>query len=184
MTASDGSPPRYSFGVPRELVHKRAVEQVLLTHAEALDAPGAARVRGQLPRAHAFFNDTTAPHYDLALWVELCRQAAILIAHRFLEAPLGHTFVFSRFDLSLDSPCLAVADTVVEAELDLSITRTKRRADGSPAAYSVDVALQADGVRRGAASGSAMVLPPRLRLRRSDPRSSAGRIRATSSLPR
>ena len=79
---------------PRSLVHKRSLENVLLTDAQAC---GDDRFicAGRVPTAHRFFNDAgRTPRTDILFYTELGRQASLAASHRFLGVSPDDVFVF------------------------------------------------------------------------------------------
>ena len=72
--------------VPRELVHKAAMHEVLLADSRQVDDYECVCV-GQLPRAHSFHNDSTRGYHDPLTVLEAVRQAGVLFAHRHLGVP-------------------------------------------------------------------------------------------------
>ncbi|WP_406327074.1 AfsA-related hotdog domain-containing protein [Streptomyces sp. NBC_00203] len=116
--------------VPKQLVHKRAVEQVLTTAV----ARAGDRLLGsaQLPRLHRHYNDTTVPYFDLLLVGEAARQTVEAIVHELLEVPLDSRFVLSDLRIEFTDP-EAVRIPRVPADLlvELHVARLRRRRDGS-----------------------------------------------------
>jgi hypothetical protein len=51
----------YSHTIPRELVHKRSVSEVLVTSVRV--QPGSWTCHAQLPRLHSFHSDTTGAQH-------------------------------------------------------------------------------------------------------------------------
>jgi hypothetical protein len=86
--------------VPRDLVHKAAVEQVLVTDFARLGESEFA-CAGQAPRAHAYFNDTLGDTYDTMMLLESGRQAFIRAVHEMLGVPRTTQFAFSELDMSV-----------------------------------------------------------------------------------
>src|SRR4030095_1296374 len=79
-----GSQLSFEQTVPRALVHKRSLENVLLTEVRSC---GANRYvcAGHIPTAHRFFNDAgRTPQKDVLFYTELGRQASLAISHTFL----------------------------------------------------------------------------------------------------
>jgi 2-oxo-3-(phosphooxy)propyl 3-oxoalkanoate synthase len=82
--------------VPRSLVHKRSIENVLLTEVR-----GAGDDRficaGRIPTAHRFFNDAgRRPQKDILFYTELGRQASLAICHAFLGVAMDEVFIFQQ----------------------------------------------------------------------------------------
>ncbi|GGS89146.1 ScbA/BarX family gamma-butyrolactone biosynthesis protein [Streptomyces griseoviridis] len=119
--------PALTTTVPRELVHRASVAEVLLTGWDRVD-DARFTVTAQLPRQHGFHVSVGGCH-DPLLITETVRQAGLLLAHAELGVPLEHQFLM--WDLS--------ADVVPEA----------LRVGGAPASLDIDVACE-DVKRRGA----------------------------------
>ncbi|MDQ3790193.1 MAG: hypothetical protein M3422_23490 [Actinomycetota bacterium] len=82
--------------VPRAMVHRHAVSEVFLTDSARL-SDSAYLVAAHLPTTHSFFGDVPDPGYaDPQFFVEVSRQACVLLAHRYYGVPRGHGFVFRR----------------------------------------------------------------------------------------
>lgn len=81
----------------RQLVHKAAVEQVLLTDARQLGDREFV-LGAQLPRSHAYYSDSVLDVYDQLLVLEIGRQGAVVAAHEFLGVPHDSQFIFSDIE--------------------------------------------------------------------------------------
>lgn len=96
MTVAIDTKLDFDRTLPRALVHKVGIEQILLTGY----APAADRemlLAAQLPRSHGLYceNMIEAGNYDLAALVEICRQACFVVAHTQFDVPLeGNRYQF------------------------------------------------------------------------------------------
>lgn len=118
----------FSQTVARELVHRAAVAEVLLTSAVRLDDDNF-HVAAQIPRHHAFYGESRAPRgtNDPMLLLEASRQACILIAHNFCAVPFGQYFIMRGLEFEVtDRAGLAVGTTPADTLLDCRITRRFR----------------------------------------------------------
>ncbi|MFD9596584.1 ScbA/BarX family gamma-butyrolactone biosynthesis protein [Kitasatospora sp. NPDC059973] len=106
-----GSTMTAATTVPKELVHKRAAEEVLLTGWETT-GPDAYRVTARWPRDRA-----DSGLYDPMLLVETVRQSFPLLSHAAFDVPLGHHLVWDRFSFAL-VPELLLADRPAERDGD------------------------------------------------------------------
>src|SRR5438093_7524853 len=82
--------------VPRSLVHKHSIENVLLTEIRSC---GNERFvcAARIPTAHRFFNDAgRTPHKDILFYTELGRQASLAISHTFLGVSREDAFIFEQ----------------------------------------------------------------------------------------
>jgi 2-oxo-3-(phosphooxy)propyl 3-oxoalkanoate synthase len=87
--------------VPRALVHKRSLENVLLTEVGAC-AEDRFYCAGRVPAAHRFFNDAgRSPHTDILFFTELGRQASLAISHQFLRVGPDDVIVFEGSEATL-----------------------------------------------------------------------------------
>jgi hypothetical protein len=87
--------------VPRSLVHKRSLENVLLTEISAY-ADDQFICAGRVPTAHRFFNDAgRTPHTDILFYTELGRQASLAVSHQFLDVSKDDVFIFEGSHASL-----------------------------------------------------------------------------------
>jgi hypothetical protein len=122
--------------VPRELVHKAAISEVLLADSRQV-GDYACECVGQLPRNHSFHNDSTSGHHDPLTVLEAVRQAGVLIAHRHLGVPEGRQFIFGQIELAID---------------DLGALSAR----GHPPALHLAMAFDDPKVRRGELVGGSM----------------------------
>jgi 2-oxo-3-(phosphooxy)propyl 3-oxoalkanoate synthase len=106
MTADELSPPRsalrFAATVPRAEVHKRAIEEVLLTDSEAV-GERAFVCAAQLPQSHRTYVPAGSRHHDLLLLLEVVRQATILGGHRHLGIPADRQFLMRQLELVIDA---------------------------------------------------------------------------------
>src|SRR5204862_204478 len=78
-----GAGLKFDNTVPRSLVHKLAVEEVLICDYKQIAADDYA-FAAQLPRCHSYLSDVCVPYYDIINLGEALRQAALLLGHTFL----------------------------------------------------------------------------------------------------
>jgi 3-hydroxymyristoyl/3-hydroxydecanoyl-(acyl carrier protein) dehydratase len=118
--------------VPRSLVHKRSLENVLLTEISAC-AEDRFLCAGRVPTAHRFFNDRgRTPHADILFYTELGRQASLAISHAFLNVSRDDAFIFEGSDAALaEGAWIAARDSSLDAVVILIKAReiTRRRND-------------------------------------------------------
>src|SRR5215213_4746300 len=80
--------------IPRAWVHKRSLDNVLLTEVRAC-AGDEFICAGRLPTAHCFFNDIgRTPHNDILFYTEIGRQASLAVSHAFLDVSTDDVFIF------------------------------------------------------------------------------------------
>jgi 2-oxo-3-(phosphooxy)propyl 3-oxoalkanoate synthase len=92
----------YTTTVPRHLVHRRAVAEVILTDYTAGSGP-LHEVAVQLPLSHRIF-DTTSGHHDILGVAEAFRQSVVLLCHSSYGIPLHYRFLMEKFDVELLEP--------------------------------------------------------------------------------
>src|SRR5437763_5686005 len=122
--------------VPRQLVHKAAMSEVLLSDSRQLD-DYECEAAGQLPRNHSFHNDSSSGYHDPLTVLEAVRQAGVLIAHRHLGVPKGRQFIFGQIEVVVD-------------DLDALSAR------GNPPTLHLAMAFDQPKVRRGELVGGTM----------------------------
>ncbi|MDH6576300.1 ScbA/BarX family gamma-butyrolactone biosynthesis protein [Kitasatospora sp. MAP5-34] len=145
-------PAQFTTTVPKELVHRAAVAEVLLTRWLRHDASHFS-ASAQWPRGHSFFKSPDGVHYDSMLVAETIRQVSTLIAHAEFDVPLTSHSLMGDLDYTADLDLLKVGGT--PADLELSVTCTEiRRTGGQVSKIRFDVVFFRDG--RQAASGSAV----------------------------
>ncbi|MFJ3516437.1 ScbA/BarX family gamma-butyrolactone biosynthesis protein [Streptomyces sp. NPDC090131] len=89
----------FDRGVPRTLVHKTAVSEVLLTDAVRTGVDRYT-VAAQWPHHHVLFDSGLSPSgtADPLLLVETVRQAGIYLSHVYYNVPRNHPFVLTSLD--------------------------------------------------------------------------------------
>ena len=117
--------------VPRSLVHKRSLENVLLTEIRSF-GEDRFMCAGRLPTAHRFFNDSRrTPRKDILFYTEFGRQASLAISHAFLNVATDQVFIFEGSAAALKPPAwrpapASQADSVVT---DVRVIETEKRRD-------------------------------------------------------
>ena len=91
--------------LPRWLVHRAAIAEVLLTDAQRRE-DDSYHLAAQLPRAHAFYGDTLGPRtsYDPMLLLEVARQGIFVLGHRFFGVPEGYQFILRTVEFDVLDP--------------------------------------------------------------------------------
>lgn len=115
--------------VPRSWVHKRSIENVLVTE---IRAAGENRFlcAGRIPTAHGFFNGAgRTPRTDILFYTELGRQASLAISHAFLGVTSEDTFIFEGSEAAITAAAWratpgAAGDLVL---VEVSVTDATRR---------------------------------------------------------
>lgn len=93
----------FDRGVPRSLVHKTAVSEVLLTDAVST-GPHQFSVAAQWPQHHVLFEAGKCPAgtADPLLLLETVRQAGIYVSHVYYDVPLAHPFLLTSIDYEVE----------------------------------------------------------------------------------
>jgi 2-oxo-3-(phosphooxy)propyl 3-oxoalkanoate synthase len=156
-----GAELRFDQTVPRRLVHKSAVEQVLLTDGRRLGGNSFA-VAAHLPRSHMLFGDSAAGFYDATLLGEAFRQAVIYVTHRFLDVAEDVHFVIGRTSLRIeDVEAGRVLPRPQTLEMTLETDCLHYWRDGTLRDYEARVEARVDGRLLLGGSGVLATLPPR-----------------------
>ncbi|MFD8424548.1 ScbA/BarX family gamma-butyrolactone biosynthesis protein [Streptomyces sp. NPDC059466] len=115
---------KFERTLPRALVHRAAVAEVFLTDAERR-GEDEILLAAQLPRLHAFYDDTLGPRTgrDPMMLLEACRQGIFVVAHRFLDVPLDHKFLLRTVEFEVSDPGPPTpdpfpADVVITARIE------------------------------------------------------------------
>jgi hypothetical protein len=119
--------------VPRSLVHKRRLENVLLTDIRSC---GDDRFicAGHLPIAHRFFNEPgRSPRRDILFYTELGRQASLAVSHEFLGVSADDVFIFEQSEAAVANsawtPSSSAAPEAALVEIRIQeITRRRNNA--------------------------------------------------------
>lgn len=147
--------------VPRHLVHRASVAEVLLTDSAQLDDM-TFLVAAQWPRDHALYHPDAADRADPLLFAETVRQMFVYLAHAYLSVPLTHRFIGDTLSFELDDTApLKVGATPLNVVLDARWTWQGSR---PPRRYGMrlDVVLTVDGRRCGSGSISGIAVDDRM----------------------
>src|ERR1700677_455099 len=89
---------RFDRNVSRELVHRRALAEVLI--ADTMQVAEDEFLLGtQLPRAHTLWSDRHYPFHDPLITIEVCRQACLAIPQRYYDVGPDWQFVSKQIEL-------------------------------------------------------------------------------------
>lgn len=137
--------PTLTATVPRQLVHRAAVAETLLTGWRRLGTDRFS-VSAQWPRAHGLHVSPDWSAYDPLLVVETIRQGGTLITHTEYGVPLDHQFVLQEFQVGTVSGQLDVGPLPAEPEVELVFTDVQYRGR-RPAAARYTAHVLRDGER-------------------------------------
>lgn len=125
---------KYSRTIPRELVHKRCIAEVLVTSLKT--APRNWTFGAQLPRQHSFHSDALGEqgaYHDPLLALEAFRQGCIAATHDFYEVPLDSRYTLRSYGLTvLDVSRLRRGLQPLDLEFGVEVREEFRSRDGGP----------------------------------------------------
>lgn len=149
MTSFHTLPTAGPIAVSRQLVHKSAAGEVLLTGYERRGTD-AFSVTAQWPRAHCFY-DVVAGRHDPLLVAETARQCIPLLSHLGYDAPADHSQIWENLTWSVEQEALLATSAPAEIRLDVQCQDVARRGDRL-AALSMSVIVWRDGAFLGSAT--------------------------------
>ncbi|MFJ6781941.1 ScbA/BarX family gamma-butyrolactone biosynthesis protein [Streptomyces yangpuensis] len=118
--------PTLTATVPKELVHRAAVAEVMLTDWQRLDDTHF-KVSAQWPRGHSFFTPIGGEHHDPLIAAETMRQIGPLLGHAEFGVPLGHQFVLWDLDIAVAPPNMRVGSAPAALDIEVTCTEIKQR---------------------------------------------------------
>ncbi|QYX83580.1 hypothetical protein K1J60_44780 (plasmid) [Streptomyces akebiae] len=142
--------PSLTTTVPKELVHRAGVAEVMLTDWERMDSTHFT-VAAQLPRRHGFFATIDGCH-DPLLIAETIRQSGILLAHAEFGVPLDHQFLMWDLEVGVAPEHLLVGATPASLDIAIACMDIKRRGS-SLSGFHYKAVIRRDG--EVAATGAA-----------------------------
>ncbi|WP_217236057.1 ScbA/BarX family gamma-butyrolactone biosynthesis protein [Streptomyces sp. AC555_RSS877] len=146
--AQQRGPELFEQTVPRSLVHRAAVSEVLLTGWQTVHDEH--RLGAQWSRTHSYYGSVDGRWHDPMLFAETIRQACLLLAHEALDVPMGVGFLTesTAFEVAEERVCLSRPARPAHVLLDMRLSHIKRRA-GMVSCYAYDVVAHRDGERLG-----------------------------------
>lgn len=112
--------------VPRELVHRAAVAEVMLTDWRRLGDTHFA-MTAQWPRGHSFFTPVDGLHHDPLIAAETIRQIGAVLAHAEFGVPFGHQFLLEELALTVHPEELRIEQTPATLDLDVTCKEVRKR---------------------------------------------------------
>ncbi|MEV7415217.1 ScbA/BarX family gamma-butyrolactone biosynthesis protein [Streptomyces sp. NPDC089919] len=112
--------------VAKELVHRAAVAEVLLTDWQRVDDTHFT-VAAQWPRSHSFFTPIDGEYHDPLMAAETIRQVGSLLAHAEFGVPFDHHFLLWDLALTVRPDQLRIRQTPASLHLEITCTEVKRR---------------------------------------------------------
>ncbi|MXM68911.1 A-factor biosynthesis protein [Streptomyces sp. HUCO-GS316] len=166
--------------VPRGLVHRSAVSEVLLT---GLRPKGRDKyhIGAQWARGHSYYGPVAGRWHDPMLLGESIRQAGLLLAHEALGIPLDYHFLTQSTSFELTERGARLAGT--PADVVLGVTLRDIRCRGAyVSSFALDVLAHRDGELMGSGHAASDCVGPavyrRLRGARAEARPAYTLIRA------
>ncbi|QNP74152.1 hypothetical protein IAG44_35000 [Streptomyces roseirectus] len=154
--------PTWDRTVPRHLVHRRSVTEVLLTDALRV-SDSRFLVAAQWPLRHSTFPHDPEGRHDPVFAVETIRQIGLLIPRVFLGTPPETRLLIRTVGFALDpaaEPRTAFGASDILCEAHLSDVREVPARPG-PLSLSLRVVFSCAGVPFGRAHGRLRTLTPR-----------------------
>ncbi|MEE4544809.1 ScbA/BarX family gamma-butyrolactone biosynthesis protein [Streptomyces sp. V4-01] len=149
----------WSRTVPRELVHRSSVAEVLLTDVRPGRA-GTFRAAACWPRSHATFPADGSDRHSPLLVVETLRQLGIYLPLRWYGVPPTSRMLIDDLYFAVHpgrEPQAGHGGTEITCAVEVSDPR--QRSDGTLAGLRLSVAYRADGHLFARAGGGARFLP-------------------------
>ncbi|WP_063836170.1 ScbA/BarX family gamma-butyrolactone biosynthesis protein [Actinacidiphila yeochonensis] len=168
MTNTVGAPPApgrrkglsWSRTVPRELVHRTSVAEVLLTDVRRT-AAGMFEAAACWPRSHSTFPADGSDLHSPLLVVETLRQLGIYLPLRwFGVSPAAHMVIADVFFALMAEREPRAGHGGSEVACTVAVGGVRRHADGSLAGLRLDVEFRAHGRAFARAGGGARFLAP------------------------
>ncbi|KAB1973355.1 ScbA/BarX family gamma-butyrolactone biosynthesis protein [Streptomyces triticiradicis] len=145
--------------VPKELVHRASVAEVMLTDW-ARSGEHRFVLAAQWPRGHSFFTNVEGCH-DPLIAAETIRQAGLLLAHAEYGVPLGHRFLVSDLGVAVRPAHLRVGAAPASLELDVRCRDVKERR-GEVTGFRVEVEVYREGSLAATGGGTLTCIAPRV----------------------
>ncbi|WP_105968348.1 ScbA/BarX family gamma-butyrolactone biosynthesis protein [Streptomyces geranii] len=150
---------RWDRSVPRALVHRRSIAEVLLTDGHALGEESFL-LAAQWSRSHPTFRPDGDGRHDPMLIVETLRQIGLYVGHRFLRTPPESRAVIKNIGFRVydgAEPVVGHGATDVVCRTDVFDVRRTPGLPG-PVSFSLRTEFRADGRPFGTAEGRVRVL--------------------------
>ncbi|NDZ81616.1 hypothetical protein G3I19_24405 [Streptomyces sp. SID10853] len=163
---ADRLPVRLTTTVPKELVHRAALAEVLLTGQKRHDDVRFA-VTAQWPRCHSFYTPVIEGMYhDPLLAAETIRQVGFLLPHTEFGVPIGHQFLMRTFEMSVRPEHLRIGHAPAELDIEVTFSDVRTRRDAhSGARYDAVIHRDGEAVATGSFTYTCITPPAYRRLR-------------------
>ncbi|MER8236967.1 ScbA/BarX family gamma-butyrolactone biosynthesis protein [Streptomyces sp. NPDC094049] len=140
---------RIAGKVPRELVHKRASTEVLLT-GWATHGGDRHTVHARWPRCHTFYRPRNQ-RFDPLLFVETVRQTFPLLSHAAYGVPFGSHLVWDDFRFEVEPGAMLLSQAQADVVLDITCDDVRLRR-GCLVSMTMHADVRLNGRRVGSAS--------------------------------
>lgn len=155
--------PSFEATVPCQFVHKRAVEETVLTDLVVREDGRRVLACAQLPRSHALYNEVENGFHDLLLILEAGRQGTTIYGHGLLDVPEGTAFVMSGLRCEVvDLEALRQGEGPAELVIEVPLGEVRRDRRGRTRGYTLSGPGVIDGRRALEFSGEALLIPEAL----------------------
>ncbi|MFB6819004.1 ScbA/BarX family gamma-butyrolactone biosynthesis protein [Streptomyces sp. NPDC056347] len=146
--AEKPGPELFEQTMPRSLVHRAAVSEVLLTGWQATE--DIQYLGAQWSRGHSYYGRVDGRWHDPMLLAETIRQACLLLAHEALDVPMDFSFLTesTAFAVTEEGVRLSRPCRPAHVVLHMRLGDVKRRA-GVVSSFGYDVVAHRDGVPFG-----------------------------------
>ncbi|MFB7260898.1 ScbA/BarX family gamma-butyrolactone biosynthesis protein [Streptomyces nojiriensis] len=119
-------PTTLTTTVPKELVHRSAVAEVMLTSWTRVDDTHFV-MTAQWPRSHSFFTPVAGGYHDPLIGCETLRQIGILLGHAEFDVPFGHQFLVRDIGVTVQPQYLRVGYEPAALSIDVTCHELNRR---------------------------------------------------------
>ncbi|CAM5488410.1 adhesin [Streptomyces spiroverticillatus] len=153
-------PATLTSTVPRELVHRSAVAEVLLTGWRRVDDTRFV-ISAQWPRGHSFFTPVADGRHDPLIGCETLRQIGILLGHAEFGVPFGHQFLIQDLHFAVRPQHLEVGYEPAALSVSVTCTQVVRRGENL-SRMRFDAVFHRDGQVAATGGGSFSCLAPKV----------------------
>lgn len=151
-------PSTWTTTVPKELVHRAAVAEVVLTDWQRVDETRFV-LTAQWPRGHSFFTPVADDYHDPLIGCETIRQIGLLLGHAEFGVPLGHQFIVWDIGISVRPQHLRVGWAPAALDIEVVCTEVKRRG-GNLSGLRFEAVLRREGHVVATGGGSLSCMAP------------------------
>ena len=137
----------FASSVPRQLVHRRAVAEVLITDWRAL-GPHTFVCAAQWPRGHRLYRVREGRH-DPLLVAETLRQVGIMLSHVAYDVPPDHSFLMDRLAFEVDPGELEAGATPADVVVRVEVAVGRRTKAQSSLTFDMEFLRDGRSVARG-----------------------------------